>query len=94
MPATDKRALVNAFRTRLEQDLAILTRRQADTQAGATHSENRSEHAKDTRATEESYLARGLAERVEDLRRNLDAIAGLIPRSFDSADRGTQQHGQ
>lgn len=79
----DKAAIVSALRARIEADLATVERRQADTQAGATHAENRAEHAKDTRATEDSYLARGLAERVAELRRNVEALAGAPLRPFD-----------
>ncbi|MBW1882891.1 MAG: GreA/GreB family elongation factor, partial [Deltaproteobacteria bacterium] len=57
-----------------------------DTSDAATHGENRAEHAKDTRATEQSYLARGLAERVEDLRRTEIRLAGLQMRSFGLED--------
>ena len=78
----DKSELLDSLRGRIAVDLAALERRQRDTQAGATHEENRAEHAKDTRATEQSYLARGLAERVEDLRRTATALATLQLRSF------------
>lgn len=81
-PLDDKPALLTALRVRIEEDLETVERRQADTQAGATHAENRAEHAKDTRATEESYLARGLAERVAELRRNVEALAGVPLRRF------------
>ena len=72
----DKRRLVAGLRARIEEDLATVERRRADTAAGATHEENRAEHAKDTRATEDSYLARGLAERVAALL----ALCGRRPR--------------
>ena len=86
LEGVDKHALVAAFRARLKDDLATLARRQADTQAGATHAENRAEHAKDTRATEESYLARGLADRVADVRRNVEAVSNLEVRAFGEND--------
>lgn len=82
----DKPALVAALRERIEEDLTTIERRQADTAAGATHAENRAEHAKDTRATEDSYLARGLAERVKALRRNVEALAGAPVRNFSDDD--------
>ena len=63
----DKASLLAALVTKVQTDLKALERRQRDTQEAATHEENRAEHAKDTRATEQSYLARGLADRVEDL---------------------------
>lgn len=63
----DKRAVLEALRARLaaELELAIATQRQA--QAAAVHEEARPESDKDTRATEGSYLARGLAMRVAEL---------------------------
>ena len=73
----DKVRLLEGLRARVEADLAAVERRQRDTAAGATHAESRSEHAKDTRATEQSYLARGLAERVEALRETRDRLARL-----------------
>ena len=85
-PAVDKSALLELLRARVAADLATLERRQRDTAAGATHAENRAEHAKDTRATEDSYLARGLAERVEDLQRIRDGLDGLPLRAFAPGD--------
>lgn len=82
----DKGALLALLRTRIEADLEALMRRQQDVQDGATHEESRSEHAKDTRATEQSYLARGLAQRVEDLTRTRDALAVLPLRDFAEDD--------
>ena len=78
----DKHSLVTGLRARIEEDLETVERRQADTAAGATHEENRAEHAKDTRATEDSYLARGLAERVAELRRALEALGSAPIRDF------------
>lgn len=82
----DKRALIEALRDRLARDLEALERRQRDVAEGAVHEESRAEHAKDTRATEQSYLARGLAQRVALLRRTFDAITALEPRRFGSGD--------
>lgn len=78
----NKRALLNELQERVRGDLDTLERRQKDAEEGATHEENRAEHAKDTRATEQSYLARGLADRVADLRRTLDALDGLTLATF------------
>ena len=46
------------------------------------HEENRSEHSKDTRATEQSYLARGLAERVNTLRRTEGQLVNCETPAF------------
>jgi hypothetical protein len=88
MPQTDpdKQALLTLLRERVEADREAIERRQRDVQAGAVHEENRSEHAKDTRATEDSYLARGLAERVEDLRSLSERLASMSLRQFGAAD--------
>jgi len=82
----DKARLLDALRARVAADLAALERRQRDAQAGSTHEESRAEHAKDTRATEQSYLARGLAQRVEDLARTAAALEALQPRSFSPGE--------
>lgn len=75
-----------ALRARVEQDLDAVTASQQDAQAGATHEEAKSEHDKDTRATEASYLARGLAERVAQLAAALSALANLAVRRFGDDD--------
>ena len=82
----DKPQLVQLLRRELHEDLAALVRRQHDTQSAATHEENRAEHSKDTRATEQSYLARGLAARVADLRQTVAQIGRIETRQFDSGD--------
>lgn len=78
----EKARLLDAVRQAIRQDLEALERRQRDTVKAATHEENRAEHAKDTRATEQSYLARGLAERVADLQKTRDALAVFEPPTF------------
>jgi len=82
----DKHALIAHILAQAEEQLAALIVRQRDTAEGATHEESRSEHAKDTRATEQSYLARGLATRVEDLQRTVDALRHLDVRPFSEGD--------
>ena len=82
----DKTELLASLRARVTADLAALERRQKDAENGATHEESRAEHAKDTRATEQSYLARGLADRVADLRRTVDALVALELRDFGPDD--------
>lgn len=86
MVAIDKAAVLAALRERLAGQLARLTEAQKSAQAGATHPDNKQEHAKDMRSTEASYLARGLAERVETLRDGLRALDLLPARDFDGDD--------
>ncbi|MBX3246451.1 MAG: GreA/GreB family elongation factor [Myxococcales bacterium] len=69
-----KRRIVDLAISRLEADLAAAQAQAEATRRDATHEEARPENDKDTRGLEQSYLARGHAQRVEDLR---DAIATL-----------------
>lgn len=82
----DKAALLALLVSRLKDRLDSLTASQRATQEGATHPEGKSEHDKDTRAIEQQYLARGLAERVETLRDGVATLAALTPRDFGDAD--------
>lgn len=82
----DKKRLRALLLAQLRRDIVALTRTQADASEGATHSESRAEHSKDTRATEQSYLARGLAERVEELRDTEARLAKMPLPSFEDDD--------
>jgi transcription elongation GreA/GreB family factor len=87
MPVSiDKRAILAALRSQLEESLKAATGSQRAMQEGATHPENRSEHAKDMRSTEVSYVARGLAARVGELREAIAALANLSLRAFHPGD--------
>jgi transcription elongation GreA/GreB family factor len=82
----DKIRLLRSLRDCVDADLVALVRRQHDIQQGATHAENRAEHAKDTRATEQGYLARGLAIRVEELQQTVGHLSKLEPVAFTASD--------
>src|SRR5687767_1089803 len=69
-----KAALRDELVRLLEADLATLERAQQATLEGATHEEAKPENDKDTRALEQSYLARGQAARVEELHRNVAEV--------------------
>lgn len=79
----DKERVLEALRQRVNEDLGALTRSQQATHAGATHEESRPENAKDTRALESTYLARGLAERVTELRNAQMVLEAFAPERFD-----------
>ena len=53
---------------------------------GATHSEARAENDKDTRGLEQSYLARGQAQRVAELEAGRAATVALALRDFVAHD--------
>lgn len=82
----DKKQVVAALRARLRERLSALTAAQGAAQSGAVHEETRQEDPKDTRAIEATYLARGLAERVESLRNDIAAVGSMEPRLFSPED--------
>jgi transcription elongation GreA/GreB family factor len=65
---SDKHALRDELSALLAADLATLERAQRSAVEAATHEEAKAENDKDTRALEASYLARGHALRLEELR--------------------------
>jgi transcription elongation GreA/GreB family factor len=70
----------------VSRDLDTLVRAHRATREGATHEEAKPENDKDTRALEQSYLARGQAVRIEELRAGVEAISTLTVRAFDAHD--------
>jgi transcription elongation GreA/GreB family factor len=75
--STDKTLLLRALSARLGDELASIEASQRAAQQGAVHPESRQEDPKDTRAIEAGYLARGLAERAETLRRAHEMLVGF-----------------
>lgn len=70
----------------LQRELDAITESQSRIQDGMTHAESRAENDKDTRAIESSYLARGLATRVAQLRSALATIqAWKLPSHANEA---------
>jgi transcription elongation GreA/GreB family factor len=79
----EKRALRDELVRRLAADLESLEQAQRGAVEAATHEEARPENDKDTRALEASYLARGQALRIEELRVGLGEVQAFVLRSFD-----------
>lgn len=77
----DRKALKEELVLLVAKDLAVLERAQAAAREGATHEEAKPENDKDTRALEQSYLARGQAARVEELRAGLALVQALPLRA-------------
>ncbi len=73
-----KDELVNLVAT----DLATRERALRAAREGATHEEAKPENDKDTRALEQSYLARGEAMRVEELRQALAEVQQMPLRAL------------
>ena len=88
MPAAiDKREILRLLRESVMADLATMSAAQRVVVDGATHEENRPENDKDTRALEQSYLARGQAQRVVELQDALNLLKTLEPRTFAAESR-------
>jgi transcription elongation GreA/GreB family factor len=80
--ALSKAALVAELRAQLAAALDAARRAHAAAIEGATHTEARAENAKDTRGLEQSYLARGQAQRVAELEAAVAELAVFAPRAF------------
>jgi transcription elongation GreA/GreB family factor len=78
----DKVALRDALRAELQTALDRAEIAHAAAIEGATHAESRAENPKDTRGLEQSYLARGQAQRVAELASAIATIDALALRRF------------
>ncbi len=73
----DKNALHAELRDVVEAELAGAERAHRTTMEGATHEEAKPENDKDTRALEQTYLARGQAMRVDGMRTTLAEVKSM-----------------
>jgi transcription elongation GreA/GreB family factor len=74
MTKLSKKTLKSELISLLESTLATLETAHAAAREGATHEEAKPENDKDTRALEQSYLARGQAMRIEALKAGLASL--------------------
>jgi transcription elongation GreA/GreB family factor len=81
----DKAALQRELIAILEAALALARASHAAAVEGSTHEEARPENAKDTRGLEQSYLARGQAQRVAELEAAIAETTALALRAFSDA---------
>ena len=70
----------------LEAALASARAAHATAIEGATHPEAKAENDKDTRGLEQSYLARGVAQRVAELETAVHDVTRLALRAFKPTD--------
>jgi transcription elongation GreA/GreB family factor len=77
-----KRELHAELLSTIAAELAAAERMHRATREGATHEEAKPENDKDTRALEQTYLARGQAKRVEELRAGMAALEGMSAAAF------------
>ncbi len=82
--ATDKREILKLLLERVGADLQTMSAAQRAVVDGATHEENKPENDKDTRALEQSYLARGQAQRVVELQSAVNQLKAMELRDFSS----------
>jgi transcription elongation GreA/GreB family factor len=80
----NKAEILKLLRESVSADLATMSAAQRIVVDGATHEENRPENDKDTRALEQSYLARGQAQRVVELQDALNKLKALELREFSA----------
>ena len=77
MDARDKPTILAELGARLTAALATARAAHAAAVEGATHAEARAESDKDTRGLEQSYLARGHAQRVADLETAVGVVGAM-----------------
>ncbi len=82
MPLPSKQALKEELLRVLRADLDVLEHAHREANAGATHDEAKPENDKDTRALEQSYLARGQARRVAELQSAVLEVEAMTLRPF------------
>lgn len=78
----DKAKLIKQFIKIIEEDIALAIQAQKTTVEYATGEENKAENKYDTRGLEASYLARGQAERVADLRESLAYFNTTVVQTY------------
>lgn len=83
----DKRELRDELLRALAQTLADLEKAHGATVEGATHVEAKPENDKDTRALEQTYLARGQAQRVVEVRTEVAAVQAMPLRASGQGAR-------
>ena len=87
MDLKEKQALIDELKQRLSDEHRTLLAAQKATHEAATHEEARPENDKDTRALEQSYLARGQAQRVAQLETDVKSLGQLVVRTFPEGSK-------
>jgi transcription elongation GreA/GreB family factor len=72
--------LIDELIALLESDLDVAARAEKASQEAATHEEAKPENEKDTRALEQSYLARGQSMRTQEIRTGLGQARAVRER--------------
>ncbi|WP_413581722.1 hypothetical protein [Bdellovibrio sp. HCB288] len=83
----DKKKLIEHIRGELEKDLANLTAVAKATIEAVTHEESKPENEYDTRGLEASYLARGQAKRIAEIKELLVILKHVVVKDFGPDDK-------
>lgn len=86
MTVPNKRAVLHLLINHIAETLAQMASTAEASRRDATHEEAKPENDKDTRALEQSYLARGQAMRAEVLVEQLQVLRSLTLRSLGEQD--------
>jgi transcription elongation GreA/GreB family factor len=87
MPLPDKQKVIAALLQHLSELALHATNAANATREGATHPEAKPENDKDTRALEQSYLARGQALRAAELNDQIQSLRFMPVGAFGPDDR-------
>ncbi|QLY23963.1 GreA/GreB family elongation factor [Bdellovibrio sp. KM01] len=83
----DKRKLIAQIRMELEKDLESLTAAAKASIEAATSEESKPENQYDTRSLEASYLARGQAKRISEIKELLVILTHVNVKDFGPDDK-------
>jgi transcription elongation GreA/GreB family factor len=83
----DKRKLIEHIRSEVEKDVETLTASAKATIEAATGEESKAENQYDTRGLEASYLARGQAKRISDIKEFLVVLKHVVLKDFGPDDK-------
>lgn len=86
MALPDKKRVLDAVLEKMRETWAQMTAAALRTAEGATHAEAKPENDKDTRALEQSYLARGQAARAEELTEQMHLLRFMPLRAYGDED--------
>ena len=78
----EKREIILALEAEIARESAIIAKAARDAREAATHEESKPENDKDTRGLEQSYLARGQAQRVAENEAAIGDVNALALREF------------
>jgi transcription elongation GreA/GreB family factor len=86
MGLPDKKRVLDAVLERMQESWAQMIGAAQRTREGATHAEAKPENEKDTRALEQSYLARGQAARAEEITEQIHVLRFMPLRAYGEDD--------